>query len=144
MKTCMMCKQKKPDIDFGKDRSRKRGLDFSCRECVRKKDRTSKYRKIRRDYRLSEKGRLNTSLTMKRYREKNKEKCRARSLFKDAVKSGSLKRGLCEICGDSKVDGHHGDYEKPLEVRWLCKKHHVEHHRKLRDQERMASRAKQK
>ena len=36
----------------------------------------------------------------------------------------------CEICGATKVDAHHDDYTKPSEVRWLCRKHHNEHHRK--------------
>jgi len=41
-----------------------------------------------------------------------------------AVKAGELIRQPCEVCGDSKSEGHHKDYTKPLEVEWLCRKHH--------------------
>ncbi|UOF80573.1 putative hnhc nuclease [Caudoviricetes sp.] len=31
----------------------------------------------------------------------------------------------CEVCGtDNKVHRHHDDYSKPLQVRFLCPKHH--------------------
>lgn len=34
----------------------------------------------------------------------------------------------CERCGDPKTERHHDDYDKPLEVRWLCKSCHERHH----------------
>lgn len=45
-----------------------------------------------------------------------------------AIKRGELTRQPCEVCGDPKVDAHHDDYSKPLDVRWLCRKHHRLHH----------------
>lgn len=29
----------------------------------------------------------------------------------------------CEVCGE-KAEAHHPDYDRPGEVRWLCRKHH--------------------
>ena len=46
-----------------------------------------------------------------------------------AKRSGELVPQPCEKCGKLKVDAHHDDYDKPLDVRWLCRKHHLEHHR---------------
>lgn len=45
-----------------------------------------------------------------------------------AIRSGKLIRKPCEKCGELKVEGHHDDYTKPYDVRWLCGKHHREHH----------------
>ena len=41
-------------------------------------------------------------------------------------------RESCEVCFAEGAEGHHEDYGKPLEVVWLCKKHHAERHSELR------------
>jgi hypothetical protein len=53
---------------------------------------------------------------------------RAKVIVMMAVRSGTLKVGVCEKCG-VKAHAHHDDYLKPLEVRWLCPVHHGERHR---------------
>lgn len=53
---------------------------------------------------------------------------KARWLVRRAIKAGRLTRKPCEICGASPTEAHHDDYSRPLDVRWLCKRHHVEHH----------------
>lgn len=52
-----------------------------------------------------------------------------------------IKPTLCEACGrPERLDGHHYDYTKPLEVVWLCKPCHGQVHRyeneKARQRER--------
>ena len=42
------------------------------------------------------------------------------------VKRGVIRRTPCIYCGEKKVEGHHEDYSKPLEVYWVCRPHHVE------------------
>lgn len=67
------------------------------------------------------------------YRDpEQRPKIRARVTARHAIRSGALVRKPCEVCGASKTDAHHDDYGKPLDVRWLCRQHHVAHHRKVR------------
>lgn len=62
----------------------------------------------------------------------NMDARRAHSAVRGALRKGLLKRGSCEVCGSFRVDGHHDDYGKPLEVRWLCRKHHRAFHASLK------------
>jgi hypothetical protein len=55
-------------------------------------------------------------------------KMNARSYLHVYVKKGYVKKLPCEVCGDPKSQGHHHDYSKPIDVRWLCKIHHCELH----------------
>lgn len=48
-----------------------------------------------------------------------------------AIERGKLERGTCcEDCEttDEKIYGHHEDYNKPLEVIWLCQSCHMRRH----------------
>jgi len=55
-----------------------------------------------------------------------KKRLNARSMIKNAIKSGKLvKPKKCEQCGEIKpVEAHHQNYDKPLEIRWLCRECH--------------------
>jgi len=75
----------------------------------------------------------------KRYhllRDQNHEqikKIRVRALTRSYIKAGKLIKQPCEVCGyDKYVEAHHDDYDKPMDIRWLCRNHHREHH-KLKD-----------
>lgn len=59
------------------------------------------------------------------------EKYKARKMIETALRFDRIKRENC-FCGSEKVQGHHEDYSKPLEVIWLCPKHHGERHRQMR------------
>jgi len=63
---------------------------------------------------------------------KYKAKFKDYEKYKHALRSGKLIKTPCEVCGNLRVDGHHDDYNKPLDVRWLCRKHHNELHGKDR------------
>jgi hypothetical protein len=49
-----------------------------------------------------------------------------------AASKGTLVKLPC-FCGNPNVQGHHPDYTKPLEVIWLCARHHVQLHSILRN-----------
>lgn len=75
--------------------------------------------------------------TARRYRERHPgrayeiskrhlrpEQHRAHQALGYAIKTGKVVREPCEVCGAEPAEGHHEDYSKPLEVRWLCPVHH--------------------
>ena len=64
------------------------------------------------------------------YRKNNPEKYAATTALNHAIERHGMVKGVCEVCGTTvNVQGHHPDYSKPLEVVWLCAKHHQEVHR---------------
>jgi hypothetical protein len=60
------------------------------------------------------------------------ERRRAHVLVGCALAKGDLIPQPCELCGSRRyVEAHHDDYAQPLAVRWLCKRHHRQHHVKF-------------
>jgi hypothetical protein len=56
----------------------------------------------------------------------------ARYLLNRQIQLGNIVRGTCEICGSHEsIHGHHVDYMRPLDVRWLCPVHHRREHIEL-------------
>ena len=101
-----------------------------CKECA-KKDVNARYYAKFDKIREYEKRRFQTkerkekvSSYFKRYRAKYPEKVKARNMVANAVRDGKLIKKPCEVCGETTVQAHHEDYSKPLDVRWLCFKHH--------------------
>jgi hypothetical protein len=50
-----------------------------------------------------------------------------------ALKRGLIERKPCEVCGAEPTDAHHHDYERPLAVTFLCRRHHLEAHKGARN-----------
>lgn len=68
---------------------------------------------------------------VEKWRKANPEKANAHTLIVWATKTGLIKRNeKCEECEKvCKTEGHHEDYSKPLEVKWLCKLCHSKKHK---------------
>jgi len=66
------------------------------------------------------------------WRERNPKAVWAHKALASALRRGLIARGPCEICGSAEVDGHHDDYDRPMAVRWLCRRHHRAEHRRLK------------
>ena len=60
-----------------------------------------------------------------RYRKKNQYQIRARRIAYKALRNGEIIKKNCEECGHHKVEMHHPNYSKELEVVWLCKRCHM-------------------
>ena len=72
---------------------------------------------------------MNQPLTrQQRWRREYPKRYQAHLRVQAAKLSGELVPQPCEICGVNRVDAHHDSYDHPLRVRWLCRKHHVQHH----------------
>lgn len=64
-----------------------------------------------------------------KYIETNPYKTESRRQTRFAIRNGLLPRKPCKICGNPISEAHHADYSKPLEVDWMCRKHHRAWHR---------------
>jgi len=62
------------------------------------------------------------------WRRANLRKYTAHLAVQRALVSGALQKQRCEVCGHAAVDAHHDRYDEPLNVRWLCRRHHVRLH----------------
>jgi|HubBroStandDraft_6_1064221.scaffolds.fasta_scaffold13000_2 hypothetical protein len=60
--------------------------------------------------------------------EEQRVRDRARAYAKVYLKRGLLKKLPCSVCADPQAQMHHPDYCKPLDVIWLCVKHHKDLH----------------
>ena len=81
--------------------------------------------------RKKEKSRKKHISRMARPESRRKEK--ARKSLKMALSRGKLEKLPCFVCGSSDVEGHHPDYDRPLDVVWLCQEHHRQVHAIMRE-----------
>jgi hypothetical protein len=65
--------------------------------------------------------------------EERAKRVKARSDLNHAIRDGKLERpDYCFIDScHNKPEAHHDDYDRPLEVHWLCFKHHRAHHKSI-------------
>lgn len=146
-KFCRICQQEKLISDFGKRSASGDGLANRCKACQSEYDKARannpdrvlariSYAKTdrgiearrRAQKKYAESHRAEATKRSREYRLKNPKKSRAHDLVAYAIKIGSLVRLPCEVCGANSHVAHHDDYEKPLEVRWLCQTHHKQWH----------------
>lgn len=69
------------------------------------------------------------------YRKVNETRYKANNLLSNSIRLRTIIRpSVCSRCGIiCKPDGHHEDYNKPLDVVWLCKPCHMKRHSKYGD-----------
>jgi hypothetical protein len=130
-KVCFKCEAELPIVNFYKHPRMTDGHLGKCKACTRydvrenRKHRAEYYREYdRQRSKLPE--RIAAIAASGR---KDVIKRKARIALQNAVARGKVKRQPCEQCGNPKSDAHHPDYTKPLDVMWLCRKHHMTLHR---------------
>lgn len=67
------------------------------------------------------------------YRGGSRSERHVSAIVRRAIKAGHVQRKeACEVCGGEslKLDAHHCDYNKPLDLMWLCRKCHIDWHRR--------------
>jgi len=158
MKDCFKCGATKPYTDFYTHKGMKDGFLNKCKACTKRdaKEHRSEnieyYRKYDRDRHVNDQERRrknhanskkwrkenpsrHVELT-KRWRVNNPEKHQAHKKVSNALRNGKLIKMCCQVCGDENTQAHHADYSRPLDVDWLCKRHHDEAHMLQRKEER--------
>lgn len=112
-------------------KNREQRLDY-YREYDRARSNLPHRVKARREYAQTEAVREARRRASKKYVERNPQKRAAHIALGNAIREGKLKKPeRCEECGSAGIiHGHHDDYGKPLDVRWLCPPCHTKWHDK--------------
>jgi len=76
---------------------------------------------------------------IKKWNDANKEKRSAQGKVSTALKNGKLLKKNCQICDNIKSQAHHKDYNRPLDVEWLCATCHANEHIRLKAEIREAN-----
>jgi len=143
MKNCFKCNVVKPLSDFYPHKRMADGYLNKCRECA-KKDSDENYKRKMQDPHWQIKERERQREKDSRYRAAGLRKKRERThdykktkekygAYLNAIREKRITPLPCVVCGKEKAQGHHEDYSKPLDVVWLCVRHHQDRHIHLRN-----------
>lgn len=158
MKSCIKCGRRQPLTEYYPHPKMGDGHLNKCKSCA-KADADARWKEKMKDpmwadkentrHRLKQaKARANGTAVVidsaqkseinRRYSERHPEKRAAHSIVTNAIKNGSLVSQPCEVCGSKNSEAHHEDYAKPMDVQWLCPKHHADRHIELKREIRWA------
>lgn len=140
MKTCFKCKETKPLSEFYKHSGMADGYLNKCKICAKKDSnnhRSNNLEKIRaydRERGKNKERKLARTIVNKAWRNEDLRRSKAHNAVRNAIISGKLIKKHCERCGNQKSLAHHEDYDKPLEVMWLCQPCHKQRHKELKEE----------
>lgn len=128
MKTCFKCRKDKEYSEFYKHAQMGDGYLGKCKSCTKadvaqhREENSEKIKEYDRERFHDPKRKAKVKEYQKTMRTKNPEKYKARTMVSNAVRDGVLTRPEnCSECGSAgRIEGHHSDYFKPLDVVWLC------------------------
>jgi hypothetical protein len=138
--TCTKCGNAKPLDDFYT-------CDRTCKECrkamvrANRASRAEHYREfdraranrpdrvaMRKAYAATQQGKEARRRARVRWQADNARQRAANVAVGNALRKGRLFKSPCWECGALDVEGHHPDYDAPLDVVWLCVTHHKQLH----------------
>lgn len=132
LKTCFKCNTEKPLTDFYRHAQMGDGHLNKCKECTKRdvrehraaNDSVREYDRARASlpHRIAK-----SKLIFARWRGAHPERRAAHVAVQSAIRKGELERLPCWVCGE-KAEAHHADYSQPLDVIWLCPRHHKQLH----------------
>lgn len=160
MKTCRKCLKELPLSLFYQHKAMKDGFLNFCVDCVKSRvkvhrkanlEQIRKYDRVRgkteeRKQKAKEYANNHREKVAKiksEWRKRNLIKSRAHLKVARAVCKGTLSKKCCEVCYEQKVEAHHPNYDEPLNVIWLCRKHHAELHAQIREDKRQETKSKE-
>ena len=130
-KQCIKCGQFKQLAGFYKHKQMKDGHLNKCKFCCRMEEWDRRHNSEKREEILAydrKRGNRQGSDYLREYRLKNPEKYAAHQAVNWAKRNGSLVPQPCKSCGKEEAHAHHHDYNKPLDVEWLCAECHRQEH----------------
>lgn len=146
--TCNVCGVKSDAAPFYKRPTSR------CKECHKEKVRENRVRKAdyyreydakrfqedprvkrrHKAYQKTEAGKASMKKARSKWGEDNPEKVAATTILNNRVRNGKVsKPDTCQNCGakPGRIEGHHEDYSRPLDVEWLCSQCHKDRHKEL-------------
>lgn len=133
MKTCTKCKRALPYNEFYQCSSCVDGHQGKCKECwcedvkLRRLAKIEEYQARDRERGKDPKRKEQRRRITREYEALNSKKKKARVAVSNAVQSGKLEKRPCVYCGELDVEAHHRDYNRPLDVTWVCFRCHREY-----------------
>jgi len=137
---CRICKWVKPVDGFYPQQG------TECKECTKKRTKANRAAKIdhyrafdrqrgslphrvaaRQQYLATDAGKMAHARAHKKWGSQNPQRRAAQVAIGNAVRDGRVQPWPCLICG-AKAEAHHPDYDRPLDVVWLCSPHHKQAH----------------
>ena len=136
-KECFKCKTVKPLEEFYKHPQMPDGHVNKCKECNKNDVTANRNKNIERfraydRERAKNPDRRQANLEINRaWRAEDTRRQVAHIAVANGIRDGSLVRIPCIRCGEQKSLAHHEDYDKPLDVMWLCQPCHKQRHKEL-------------
>ena len=146
---CIKCDKELPNSEYYRSTIRVNGTG-ECKSCTRARVTANREGKIdyyrefdrkranlphrvqaRKDYQATDQGQKAMARGNKAWRKRNPASYQAHNMVNNAIRDGKLfKPSQCESCSsETDLHGHHCDYNKPLDVMWLCDPCHKKWHK---------------